>query len=338
MPPDIRRADPDELDAVGRLTVDAYVSGGVIPADAPYLAFLGDATSRDAEAELWVAVDARGVVGTVTYVEPGSALCEIARDGGRRRSARSPWRPRHPGRGSVRHSPGTPSSGPASTGSGRWCSRRRRRCTPRTGSTSGSASPGCPSATGRRCLGSSSWPTGSPCATDCDPPTLDAPLPGAWRWVVAMSRMPWGVRWRGGAPRRSWRQDGWTPRRGHRAPRRRPPRCRARARCEPLARHPGVVATGEPLEDPWRSVSGMPGPSSVTDDPHERPLGAHPRHDPGAGRGVRARVGEQVGQDLVQPGLVAGRPSTGSSGRSSCQAWSGPSGVRVAHGVDHERR
>lgn len=81
MPPDIRRANPDELDAVGRLTVDAYVSGGVIPADAPYLAFLGDATSRDAEAELWVAVDARGVVGTVTYVEPGSALCEIARDG-----------------------------------------------------------------------------------------------------------------------------------------------------------------------------------------------------------------------------------------------------------------
>lgn len=81
MPPTIRRALPDELDAVGRLTVDAYVSGGVIPADAPYLQFLGDATHRDAEAELWVAVDARGVVGTVTFVEPASALCEIAREG-----------------------------------------------------------------------------------------------------------------------------------------------------------------------------------------------------------------------------------------------------------------
>jgi ribosomal protein S18 acetylase RimI-like enzyme len=77
----IRRARPDELDAVGRLTVDAYVSGGVIPPDAPYLQFLGDAHSRDAAAEVWVATDARGVVGTVTYVEPGSALCEIARDG-----------------------------------------------------------------------------------------------------------------------------------------------------------------------------------------------------------------------------------------------------------------
>jgi len=79
--PTIRRALPDELDAVGQLTVDAYVGGGVIPADAPYLKFLGDAAHRDAEAELWVAVDGRGVVGTATFVEPGSALCEIARDG-----------------------------------------------------------------------------------------------------------------------------------------------------------------------------------------------------------------------------------------------------------------
>ena len=81
MPPTIRRARPDELDAVGQLTVDAYVGGGVIPADAPYLGFLGDAVHRDAEAELWVAVDGRGVVGTVTFVEPGSLLSEISREG-----------------------------------------------------------------------------------------------------------------------------------------------------------------------------------------------------------------------------------------------------------------
>ena len=81
MAPTIRRAHPDELDAVGRLTVDAYVGGGVIPPDAPYLRFLGDAVHRDAEAELWVAADGRGVVGTMTFVEPGSALCEIAGDG-----------------------------------------------------------------------------------------------------------------------------------------------------------------------------------------------------------------------------------------------------------------
>ena len=57
MPPTIRRASPAELDAVGRLTVEAYVGAGVIPADAPYLQFLGDAGHRDAHAELWVAVD-----------------------------------------------------------------------------------------------------------------------------------------------------------------------------------------------------------------------------------------------------------------------------------------
>lgn len=81
MAPTIRRPRTDELDAVGRLTVAAYVGGGVIPADAPYLEFLGDAAHRDAEAELWVAVDERGVVGTVTLVEPGSPLTEIAREG-----------------------------------------------------------------------------------------------------------------------------------------------------------------------------------------------------------------------------------------------------------------
>ena len=80
-PPVIRRVRPDELDAVGRLTVDAYVEGGVIPADAPYLAFLGDAERRAAEADLWVAVDHRGVVGTVTFVESGSPLAEVSRVG-----------------------------------------------------------------------------------------------------------------------------------------------------------------------------------------------------------------------------------------------------------------
>ena len=79
--PVIRRPEPDELDAVGRLTVEAYVAGGVIPADAPYLAFLGDAHHREEHAELWVAADARGVVGTVTFVEHGSDLTEVAREG-----------------------------------------------------------------------------------------------------------------------------------------------------------------------------------------------------------------------------------------------------------------
>ncbi len=77
----IRRARPEELEPVGQLTVQAYVGAGVIPSDAPYIEFLGDAEHRDAHAELWVAVDERGVVGTVTYVESGSQLAEISRPG-----------------------------------------------------------------------------------------------------------------------------------------------------------------------------------------------------------------------------------------------------------------
>ena len=45
-------------------------SGGVIDPAAPYLSFLADAATAR-RAEVWVAVDERGVVGTVTYVEPG---------------------------------------------------------------------------------------------------------------------------------------------------------------------------------------------------------------------------------------------------------------------------
>ena len=78
--PVIRRARADELEAVGRLTVEAYVRNGVIAPDAAYLEFLRDAVRRDAEAEVWVAVDTRGVVGTVTFVEPGSSLSEVSRE------------------------------------------------------------------------------------------------------------------------------------------------------------------------------------------------------------------------------------------------------------------
>lgn len=77
----IRRARQDELAAVGDLTAGAYVGAGVIPADASYVDFLRDAALRAREAEVWVALDAERVVGTVTYVEPGSSLVEVSRPG-----------------------------------------------------------------------------------------------------------------------------------------------------------------------------------------------------------------------------------------------------------------
>lgn len=77
----IRRAREDELAAVGDLTADAYVGAGVIPAGESYVGFLRDAAHRDREAEVWVALDGDRVVGTVTYVEPGSALVEVSHEG-----------------------------------------------------------------------------------------------------------------------------------------------------------------------------------------------------------------------------------------------------------------
>ncbi|WP_377645436.1 GNAT family N-acetyltransferase [Oryzobacter terrae] len=76
--PVVRRARPDELDAVGDLTAEAYVGAGVLAPGAGYLDFLRDAAHRDREAEVWVALDGDRVVGTVTYVEPGSALVEVS--------------------------------------------------------------------------------------------------------------------------------------------------------------------------------------------------------------------------------------------------------------------
>lgn len=80
----VRRARPTELDAVGRLTVAAYLADGVVPADAPYLGFLADAAARDADAEVWVAVDGTDdgrLLGTVTYVVAGTPLAEVSGPG-----------------------------------------------------------------------------------------------------------------------------------------------------------------------------------------------------------------------------------------------------------------
>ena len=83
-PPDpvveLRLARPDELAAVGALTVRVYVDAeGFIPADAAYVTALGDTRARAEAAELWVAVDDDLVLGTVTFCPSGSTMREVAR-------------------------------------------------------------------------------------------------------------------------------------------------------------------------------------------------------------------------------------------------------------------
>jgi ribosomal protein S18 acetylase RimI-like enzyme len=75
----IRRARPEEYDAVGEVTVAAYEEFLLGPED-EYRHRLRDAAGRDRGAELWVAAsdDDTRLLGTVTLCPAGSAWREIA--------------------------------------------------------------------------------------------------------------------------------------------------------------------------------------------------------------------------------------------------------------------
>jgi ribosomal protein S18 acetylase RimI-like enzyme len=77
---DIRLAVPAEYDAVGELTAAAYANDGFIPSGSDYGLTLRAAADRAAKAELWVAVDATELLGTVTFCPVGSVYREIGRD------------------------------------------------------------------------------------------------------------------------------------------------------------------------------------------------------------------------------------------------------------------
>lgn len=75
---EVRLARPEELEAIGELTVRAYAAYTLGPAD-PYVARLRDAASRARAAELWVAVDGDRLLGSVTCCPPGSAYRKVSR-------------------------------------------------------------------------------------------------------------------------------------------------------------------------------------------------------------------------------------------------------------------
>src|SRR3982750_2912966 len=76
----IRRALPQDLAAVGEITVAAYAE--FAHADiTSYVDQLRDAATRDREAELWVATDdSQEILGTVTITPAGSPWREVGRD------------------------------------------------------------------------------------------------------------------------------------------------------------------------------------------------------------------------------------------------------------------
>ena len=79
----VRPATPEDLEVVGRITVDAYVAAHQLE-DGPHGAYgrvLGDAASRLHEAVLLVAVRRGAIEGTVTICPEGSRFREIAHEG-----------------------------------------------------------------------------------------------------------------------------------------------------------------------------------------------------------------------------------------------------------------
>lgn len=78
----VRAARSNELDLVGRLTLDAYLADGMVNPTGIYAAQLFDAARRDRDAQLLVAVDNEGeLLGTVTVCSPDSPLGEVSRPG-----------------------------------------------------------------------------------------------------------------------------------------------------------------------------------------------------------------------------------------------------------------
>lgn len=76
---ELRRIRPEELQAAGDVCVAAY-EPFLTGAEGDYRARLHDVATRDAHAEVWVAVTDGHVVGNVTYCPPGSPWREIGRD------------------------------------------------------------------------------------------------------------------------------------------------------------------------------------------------------------------------------------------------------------------
>lgn len=75
---ELRRIRPEEHERAGDVCVTAY-EPFLTGAEDDYAERLHDVATRDAQAEVWVAVDGDRVLGLVTYCPPGSPWREIGR-------------------------------------------------------------------------------------------------------------------------------------------------------------------------------------------------------------------------------------------------------------------
>jgi ribosomal protein S18 acetylase RimI-like enzyme len=75
----VRDARADEVEAVGRLTLQAYEDADILGVDPRYREQLLDAAARADGSHLLVAVSGAALLGTVTFCPHGSSHAEIAR-------------------------------------------------------------------------------------------------------------------------------------------------------------------------------------------------------------------------------------------------------------------
>ncbi len=77
----LRAAGPDDADEVGRVTVEAYAEDGYLSLEDGYVDELSDGAARVKDAEVWLAEDENGILGSVTFCRPGTPYAELARPG-----------------------------------------------------------------------------------------------------------------------------------------------------------------------------------------------------------------------------------------------------------------
>jgi ribosomal protein S18 acetylase RimI-like enzyme len=78
---EVRQASPEEFGAIGRLTVEAYRADGQLGGEHGYDKVLADVTARAEHGEVLVAVSGAKVLGSVTFVLPGSRYAELSGPG-----------------------------------------------------------------------------------------------------------------------------------------------------------------------------------------------------------------------------------------------------------------
>lgn len=75
-----RPAQPQDYDAVRRITLDAYLGAGHVDEEHPYLRILGDVEGRAVASQVWLAETGGAAIGAVMLTAFGQPYTEVAQE------------------------------------------------------------------------------------------------------------------------------------------------------------------------------------------------------------------------------------------------------------------